>query len=120
MNYKHFATVLSMLFLSLMQVEAQAAVVNDSADSNQTKTAKKPTTAKHYVVQLGAFVDEFQALRRRQQWTEAGIKTYVLPAESEKGMMRIRTGPFHSKQEAQAMVLQLKLIGVENAIILPE
>ena len=35
-------------------------------------------------------------------------------------MMRIRTGPFHSKQEAQAMVLQLKLIGVENAIILPE
>ena len=120
MNYKQIATVLSVLCLGLTQVETQAAVVNNGADQNQPKAVKKPSNAKHYVVQLGAFVDEFQALRRRQQWTEAGIKTYVLPAEGEKGMMCIRTGPFHSKQEAQAMVLQLKLIGVENAIILPE
>ena len=73
MNYKQIATVLSVLCLGLTQVETQAAVVNNGADQNQPKAVKKPSNAKHYVVQLGAF-----------------------------------------------MVLQLKLIGVENAIILPE
>ena len=105
--------------MGLLQTQTLAAVVNNAADANQPKPAK-PVSTKRYVVQLGAFADEFQALRWRQQWTEAGVKTYVVPAKGENGLMRIRTGPFNTKQEAQAMVLQLKLIGVENAIVLPE
>ena len=107
--------------LGMLTGMTQAAVVNNT-DQNQAKVVKEPvkSKSKKYVVQLGAFVDEFQALHRRQQWTEAGIKTYVLPASGDSGMLRIRSGPFDSKQEAQAMVLQLKLVGVENAIILLE
>ncbi|UOO90159.1 SPOR domain-containing protein [Vitreoscilla massiliensis] len=119
MKFRHIATVLSVVCVGLWQTQAHAAVVNNSADANQPKPAK-PASAKRYVVQLGAFADEFQALRWRQQWTEAGVKTYVVPAKGDTGLMRIRTGPFNTKQEAQAMVLQLKLIGVENAIVLPE
>ena len=119
MNHRHIRTVLSVAILGMLTGMAQAAVVNN-AEQNQAKVVKEPVKAKKYVVQLGAFVDEFQALHRRQQWTEAGIKTYVLPASGDSGMLRIRSGPFDSKQEAQAMVLQLKLVGVENALILLE
>ena len=51
--------------LGMLTGMAQAAVVNNT-DQNQAKVVKEPVKAKKYVVQLGAFVDEFQALHRRQ------------------------------------------------------
>ena len=74
--------------LGMLTGMAQAAVVNNT-DQNQAKVVKELVKSKKYVVQLGAFVDEFQALHRRQQWTEAGIKTYVLPASGDSGAIVI-------------------------------
>ena len=89
--------------------------------STQEKFVNTPSTVQpKYVVQLGAFVDEIQAVRWRQQLAEAGVKTFIVPAKDPHGMMRIQAGPYASKKEAQAMVLLLELHGVENAIVLPE
>lgn len=93
-----------------------------TASEPQTVTAKqaKQEPAQRYVVQLGAFKDEFQAVCWRKKLSDLNIKTFILPASEHDGVMRIRTGPFENKQEAQDMVKQLQQEGINQAIVLPE
>lgn len=87
----------------------------------QSATVPKSTQeVTQYVVQVGAFADEFQAVYWRRHLLELNIASFILPAKPNQSVLKIRTGPYASKQEAEQMALYLKLHGVADAMVLPQ
>ena len=85
---------------------------NNQTVLNQTQQSPQ------YVVQLGAFTHPEQALRWQEQLAQQGIEVVINQEKDEKGLIRVRSLPLPSKAQAQEMVLQLKLYGVPNALIM--
>ena len=104
------------IHVALAQTGAQDVAVTKGVSTHTTASLEQKT---QYVVQLGAFENEFQAVYWRKQLADAGIETVIERAQGEHGMMRIHTTPFQNKADAQAMALQLKLYGVGQTIVLP-
>ena len=70
------------------------------------------------VVQVGAFADAAKAHETRLKMEKAGFKTYTQVVETPEGQrIRIRVGPFATKEEAEKVGEKIKGLGLDVAIL---
>jgi DedD protein len=95
------------------------------------KPAEKPQEAKpvakapeqqqaggSYVVLLGAFLGEANAIQRQAKLKEAGVKYYVEKIKSPAGeKTAVRAGPYPSRQEAEHVLAKLKTAGIQDGMV---
>ena len=71
-----------------------------------------------YVVQVGAFSDTAAARETRQKVEKLGLKTYTQVAETAQGSrIRVRVGPFASREEADRVMAKLKAAGSPAVVL---
>ena len=85
------------------------------------KTAAKPaapTDAARYVVQVGAFAENTAAHETRVKVEKLGLKTYAQAADTDAGKrIRVRVGPFTSKEDAEQARGRLKAAGFPAVLL---
>lgn len=70
------------------------------------------------MVQVGAFADNARAQEVRQRLERAGLKTYTHVAETPEGRrIRVRVGPFDSRQEADRAAERVKGLNLPARIL---
>lgn len=70
------------------------------------------------VVQVGAFADPAKAHDIRLKLEKAGFKTYTQIAETKDGQrIRVRVGPFASKEEAEKVSGKIRALDLPTAIL---
>ena len=78
--------------------------------------AKKDGT--RYVVQVGAFADAGAARATRLKVEKLGLKTYTQVAKTSDGdRIRVRVGPFSSRDEADRALAKAKAAGVSAVVL---
>lgn len=71
-----------------------------------------------FVVQVGAFADAGAAREMRGKVEKLGLKTYTQVVETSSGSrIRVRAGPFGSREEADKALAKAKAAGL-NAVVL--
>src|SRR6478752_9622574 len=82
------------------------------------KTVETAANGTRYVVQVGAFADVTKAREARQKVERAGLKTYTNVAETKDGKrIRVRAGPFASRDEAAKAAEKIKGLDLPAAIL---
>lgn len=70
------------------------------------------------IVQVGAFADAKVAQETRMKVEKLGIKTYTQVVETAAGKrVRVRVGPFGSKDEADKVAARLRASGLSPAVL---
>ena len=70
------------------------------------------------VVQVGAFADAAKAREVRLKLEKAGLKTYTQVADTKDGKrIRVRVGPFASKEEADKAADKIKTLDLTATIL---
>jgi DedD protein len=89
--------------------------VPSKPDANSAKSGE---TAPRFIVQVGAFADESKSKEVRSKLEKAGIKTYTHIAQTKEGKrIRVRVGPFASKEEAQKTVDKIKSLQLSASVL---
>lgn len=71
-----------------------------------------------FVVQVGAFAEASTAREARQRVEKLGLKTYTQDVDTAAGRrIRVRVGPFTSRDEADRVVGKLKSAGLPAALL---
>jgi len=71
-----------------------------------------------FVVQVGAFADAAAARETRQKVEKLGLKTYTQVAETSAGnRIRVRVGPFGSRDEADRVQAKIKAAGSPAVVL---
>jgi DedD protein len=71
-----------------------------------------------FVVQVGAFADAGAARETRIKVEKLGLKTYTQVIETDAGKrIRVRVGPFGSREEADKAAGKIKSAGLPSAIL---
>ena len=74
--------------------------------------------AGRFVVQVGAFADDATVRQTRQKVEKLGLKTYTQEVNTEAGKrVRVRLGPFATKEEAAQVLGKLKGAGLPGAVL---
>jgi DedD protein len=74
--------------------------------------------AGRFIVQVGAFADPVKARQTRLRVEKAGLKTYTHVAETAEGKrIRVRVGPFASRDEAEKAAKKLKSLDLPAAVL---
>jgi len=91
------------------------------------KPAPAPTAASaprpipvagRFVVQVGAFADDAAVRQTRQKVEKLGLKTYTQEVSTEAGKrVRVRVGPFATRDEATQVLNKLKGSGLPGAVL---
>ncbi len=92
----------------------------DAARAQSLLDGKKPVTndAGRFVVQVGAFADAAAARATRLRAEKLGLRTYTQVADTSAGTrVRVRMGPFGSRDEADKAKARAKDAGL-NAVVL--
>ena len=93
----------------------------DTAKAEAAKADDKDThkdSAGRFVVQVGAFSEESKVRELRSKVEKAGLKTYTQEAATKEGKrIRVRVGPFSSREEAEKAAAKLKQINVQPQIL---
>ncbi len=81
-------------------------------------SAKHEELAPRFIVQVGAFAEEAKAREVRAKLEKAGIKTYTHVAQTKEGKrIRVRVGPFATKEEAQKAVDKIKSLQLGASVL---
>lgn len=81
-------------------------------------SASDPKATARFVVQVGAFADANAAREVRQAVEKLGMKTYTQVIEVEGGKrIRVRVGPFASREEAAKVLARLKGASLPGAVL---
>jgi DedD protein len=104
---------------------ARAAASAPATPAAALKAAPAPTTASapapepgRFVVQVGAFADDATVRQTRQKVEKLGLKTYTQEVNTEAGKrVRIRVGPFATRDEAAQVLGKLKGAGLPGAVL---
>jgi DedD protein len=104
---------------------APAAAARPADDSSRAKALLEgkpvpPESAPELrlVVQVGAFADAAKAREVRQKLEKAGLKTYTQVADTKDGKrIRVRVGPFASKEEADKAADKIKTLDLTATIL---
>ena len=73
-----------------------------------------------FVLQAGAFASEKSAAEQQARVRKAGLKSYTEKVSTSQGpRIRVRVGPFSSREAAEKARATLKASGVESALIAP-
>ena len=68
-------------------------------------------------MQVGAFADANAARDARQKVEKLGLKTYTQVVETSSGKrIRVRVGPFASRDEAEKASSKIKSAGMSSAV----
>lgn len=71
-----------------------------------------------FVVQVGAFAEEAGARTVRLKVEAAGLKTYTHVAQTKEGSrIRVRTGPYSTRADAEKAAEKIKKLGLPAAIL---
>jgi DedD protein len=77
-----------------------------------------PEAAGRFVVQVGAFADDATVRQTRQKVEKLGLKTYTQEVSTDGGKrVRVRVGPFASRDEAAQVLNKLKVSGLPGAVL---
>ena len=103
---------------STVGLEWELALVDtDSGELRQAATAVLDAVEKRYIVQVGAFADAGAASEARARAEKVGVRTYTQVIETDAGRrIRVRVGPFNSREEADKAAAALKKSGLPAAI----
>jgi DedD protein len=90
----------------------------DSAAAKDKELARADSIEKKYVVQVGAFADASAASDTRSRLEKLGIRSYTQVIETEAGRrIRVRVGPFASREEADKALGKLRAAGLPSALM---
>jgi DedD protein len=99
---------------SVMPTAKEEEILSKS-NANNSKSGEK---APRFIVQVGAFADESKSKEVRSKLEKAGIKTYTHIAQTKEGKrIRVRVGPFASKEEAQKTVDKIKSLQLSASVL---
>lgn len=88
----------------------------EHAKAEQDDTHKEG--AGRFVVQVGAFSEEAKVRELRSKVEKAGLKTYTQEANTKEGKrIRVRVGPFASRDEADKAAAKLKQLNLQPQIL---
>lgn len=83
-----------------------------------TASPMAPAKLEGFAVQVGAFRDEAKLKQLREKLAGAGVVHYTERLESKAGpLIRLRAGPFATRDEAEAALAKLKLSAVEGKVV---
>lgn len=92
-----------------------------SKPADAAKAADKPAAKAdngRFVVQVGAFADAGAARDTRLKLEKLGLKSYTQVVETDAGKrIRVRAGPFASRDEADKAAGKIKSAGLPSAIL---
>ena len=100
-------------------------VLKDEPKSAPAPAAPKAETPKvesaksgAYVVQVAALSDTAKAKQLEKQMAAVGLETYTEMVPTPKGeVMRVRAGPYASREAAEKARTQLKQAGLEGKVV---
>jgi DedD protein len=89
------------------------------AQASPAPTASAPAPEPgRFVVQVGAFADDATVRQTRQKVEKLGLKTYTQEVNTEAGKrVRVRVGPFATRDEAAQVLGKLKGAGLPGAVL---
>lgn len=93
---------------------------NDGARAQALLEGKEPTpaAAARFIVQVGAYGENKTAQDVRGKIEKLGLKTYAQAVDTADGRrIRVRLGPFGSRDEAERAAAKLKGAGLPGAIL---
>ncbi len=97
--------------LAANKEEAKPAETKKTADQS---SEKKST----YMVQIGVFSDAANVKKLEQKLTTVGFKSRTEKIQTDKGeKIRLRTGPFSSKNDAESALARMKDVGLAGMIV---
>jgi len=99
--------------------------IQQLADAAQSRT--KPPAAggavpvtQRYLLQVGAFATEAGARQAVDKVQSSGLTAFTEPIKTDRGQrVRVRVGPFPSREAAEQARERLKQAGIESALIAP-
>ena len=96
----------------------EAARAQALLDGKNATPSAAPTGAARFVVQVGAFAENAAAHETRLKVEKLGLKTYAQVADTDAGKrIRVRVGPFASKEEAVQAKERLKAAGFPAVLL---
>ena len=89
------------------------------AQASPAPTASAPAPEPgRFVVQVGAFADDATVRQTRQKVEKLGLKTYTQEVNTDAGKrVRVRVGPFATRDEATQVLNKLKGSGLPGAVL---
>jgi DedD protein len=98
---------------------AAAVVTAKPAPAPATASAPLPVPEPgRFVVQVGAFADDATVRQTRQKVEKLGLKTYTQEVSTDAGKrVRVRVGPFATRDEATQVLNKLKGSGLPGAVL---
>jgi DedD protein len=86
-------------------------------EGKEAAPSKPSTTDGRFVVQVGAFSEVNAAREARQKVEKLGLKTYTQVVETSAGKrIRVRVGPFASRDDADKAAGKIKSAGLSSAV----
>lgn len=96
----------------------EAARAQALLDGKPETPSPVPKDAARFVVQVGAFAENAAAHETRLKVEKLGLKTYAQVADTDAGKrIRVRVGPFASKEEAAQAKDRLKAAGFPAVLL---
>ena len=82
------------------------------------KPAAAAEASSRFIVQVGAYSETSSARDMRQKVDKLGLKTYTQVVDTSAGKrIRVRVGPFASREEADRAAAKLKAAGLPSAVL---
>ena len=103
-------------------VKSEPAKSEAAKSETKTDATKADDTHKEgagrFVVQVGAFSEEAKVRELRSKVEKSGLKTYTQEATTKEGKrIRVRVGPFASREEAEKASAKLKQLNLQPQIL---
>jgi DedD protein len=90
----------------------------NKSDATAKSEIPKPDAGGRFVVQVGAYGEAASARDMRQRVDKLGLKSYSQVADVDGNKrVRVRVGPFHSREDAEKVAGKLKAAGLPAAIL---
>ena len=95
-----------------------AAASKPAAAAAAAAATASQDAAGRFVVQVGAFADDATVRQTRQKVEKLGLKTYTQEVNTDAGKrVRVRVGPFDTRDEAAQVLNKLKGAGLPGAVL---
>lgn len=103
-------------------LDAKEEIVPPSkTQSSNSKTTSSETTSTQkddrFVIQVGAYSDEQKVKEIREKLEKAGLHTYTQVVEKDGKKIRIRIGPFTSKEDANRQLQKVKSLNLQPNLL---
>ena len=104
--------------VEVVEKPSQPQVIEEELPPEPAQSKKTEDAAPRFIVQVGAFEQDSKAKEVRAKLEKAGIKTYTHIAQTKEGKrIRVRAGPFATKEEAQKTVDKIKSLQLSAAVL---